>query len=229
MSSASKSSAPQADFFLVATPIGNLGDFSFRAVETLQKVDVIFCEDTRRSSKLLQHYEIQKSLQSCPYYRERSGVERISKILAEGNKVAYLTDAGMPGLCDPGAILIGEIRKAGYRVEVIGGVSALSYLIGLLGVELETFRFVGFLPAKRSQREKFFGLEVLEPTIFFESPHRMESTLQICAERKPSSRLSLAKEISKVSERLYEGTSGALLSEIKSWKGEWVGLVWPDS
>ena len=218
----------EAQFYLVGTPIGNLGDISFRAIETLKSVDLIFCEDTRRSQKLLNHYEIKKKLISAPYFRERSSVGLVEEILRSGQRAAYITDAGMPGLSDPGAILLGEIRKLGYRVEVIGGPSALTNFIGLLGVELESFEFVGFLPAKRAQRERFFSESLRIPKIFFESPHRLESSLMIIQEKKPLSKLCLAKELTKISEKFYEGSAAILLKSIESWKGEWVGLIWPD-
>ncbi|PIR23640.1 MAG: 16S rRNA (cytidine(1402)-2'-O)-methyltransferase [Deltaproteobacteria bacterium CG11_big_fil_rev_8_21_14_0_20_45_16] len=218
----------EAQFYLVGTPIGNLGDISLRAIETLKAVDLIYCEDTRRSQKLLNHFEIKKKLISAPYFRERKSVGLVEEVLRSGQRVAYITDAGMPGVSDPGSILLGEIRKLGYRVEVIGGPSALTNFIGLLGVELEKFEFVGFLPAKRAQRERFFSESLSIPKIFFESPHRLESSLLIIQEKKPLAELCLAKELTKISERFYEGRATSLLKSIESWKGEWVGLIWPD-
>lgn len=214
----------QARFFVVSTPIGNLGDMTFRAVETLKSVDVIFCEDTRHSIKLLNHFEIKKPLKSCPYFKERQVSGEVVEYLGEGKRVAYLTDAGTPNLSDPGATLVREVRKAGYPIEIIGGVSALTYFMAGLGEDLEAFSFIGFLPAKSAQRARLIEAGVSIPTMFFESPHRIESTLKIFKEIRPETRLVLAKELSKISERFFMGSATELLKNIPSWKGEWVGL-----
>lgn len=216
-----------AKFYVVGTPIGNLGDITLRAIEVLKSVDVIYCEDTRHSLKLLNHFSIRKPLKSCPYFKERTESEFIVDRLRAGESIAYLSDAGMPGLSDPGAILVGRVREAGLPVEVIGGVSSLTYFIAGLGVELSTFRFIGFLPAKTSQRQKWMSQPVSEPTIFFESSHRIEKTLLLFSEVQPAAQLVLAKELSKLSEAFFKGTPKDLLGTIRSWKGEWVGLWLP--
>jgi len=213
-----------AKFFVVGTPIGNLGDMTFRAVEVLKSVDLIFCEDTRHSLKLLNHFGIKKPLKSCPYFKERQVSGELVEALAAGKKVAYLTDAGTPNLSDPGATLVKEVRSAGYPIEIVGGVSALTYFMAGLGEDLESFSFIGFMPAKSAQRARLIQAGVSVPTMFFESPHRMESTLKIFAEERPAARLVLAKELSKISERFFMGTAVELLKNIPSWKGEWVGL-----
>jgi 16S rRNA (cytidine1402-2'-O)-methyltransferase len=110
----------KATLFIVGTPIGNLADMTLRALNTLKEVDVIYCEDTRRSIKLLNHYEIKKPLKSCPYFKERSQVAPILEHLTSGESIAYISDAGMPGLSDPGEILVDEVRKACFDVQVIG-------------------------------------------------------------------------------------------------------------
>lgn len=217
-----------ARLYIVSTPIGHLKDISLRALEVLKSVDLIFAEDTRRSAKLLNAYEIKKPLKSCPYFKERKGAGQIIQELKAGREVAYLTDAGTPNLSDPGAILVNEVRTADLPVEVIGGVSALTYFLAGLGHELESFRFVGFLPAKTAQVAKIVENGFHEPTIFFESPHRIERLLKIVAERKPDLKMSLAKELSKISEAFFEGIASDLINRIPSWKGEWVGLFWPE-
>lgn len=213
--------------YIVATPIGNLGDFSFRAKETLEKVDMIYCEDTRRTRKLLTAYEVSKPLKSCPYFKERQGAEEIVSRLQEGNNIAYVTDAGVPALSDPGAFVVEAVRKANLQVEVIGGTSALTHFLAGCGLELESFRFIGFLPEKKSRREVLFKTEFSEPTIFFESCHRMEKTLQLLGSQLPEMQVVLAKELSKISERFFYGTAEQLLQEIPSYKGEWIGLFLP--
>jgi 16S rRNA (cytidine1402-2'-O)-methyltransferase len=113
-------------------------------------------------------------------------------------------------------------------VEVIGGVSAVTYFLAGLGVELESFRFIGFLPPKTVQRERLFKEDCKEPTIFFESPHRVQSTLEILREQRPLMRLAFAKELSKISEAFFWGTAEEILKKVPSWKGEWVGLCLPE-
>lgn len=215
-----------AQFFLIGTPIGNLDDITFRALKILREVDIIYCEDTRRSLKLLNHFEISKTLRSCPYFKEKKSSEEILLELRAGKKVAYVSDAGMPGLCDPGAILISTVRNAGFAVDVIDGVSALTHFIALLGRELDDFHFCGFLPEKREKRRRFFETTSDKNILFFESKHRLETSLQMMAELSPERRLSLGKEFTKVSEAFFEGAPGELLRQINSWKGEWVGLWW---
>jgi 16S rRNA (cytidine1402-2'-O)-methyltransferase len=218
----------EARFFIVGTPIGNLGDMSLRALNILKEVAVIYCEDTRRTIKLLNHYEIKKPLKSCPYFKERSQVEPILNELKAGRSVAYVSDAGMPGLSDPGEILVDEVRAAGFKVEVIGGVSSLTNFIAGIGEELESFRFIGFLPPRRKDRAKVFSDGVQEPTIFFESPHRIESTLEILQETKPSSKLAFAKEMTKINETFFKGSPEEVVKSITSFKGEWVGCLFPE-
>lgn len=210
---------------VVATPIGNLAELSKRAEECLRGCDEVFCEDTRRSIKLLNAYEIKKPLQSVPYFRERKGADLLLDKLRQGLWVIYVSDAGVPGLSDPGALLVQAARKEGFLVEVVGGPSALTSFIAGLGHELGHFRFVGFLPPKSAQREKFFETSFEEPTIFFESPHRLQKTLEISAKKRSDLFFVLAKELSKVSESFFEGEADELLQKIPSWKGEWIGLV----
>ncbi len=214
-------------FFVVGTPIGNLGDMTIRAIDTLKSVDLIFCEDTRHSLKLLNHFEIRKPLKSSPYFKERKAATELLASLEEGKSVAFISDAGMPGVSDPGATLVAAVREKGIAVEVIGGVSSLTHFIAGLGVELETFRFTGFLPSRGIDRERFFDLAVQEPTIFFESPHRIETTLEILNSKCPQHFLILAKELSKISEGFYRGTPSDLVKQIKSFKGEWIGCIFP--
>ncbi len=216
-----------AEFFIVGTPIGNLDEITFRAVDILKKVDVIYCEDTRRTIKLLNAYEIKKPLKSCPAFREKKLLPEILKRLSDGENIAYASDAGMPGLSDPGAVLVHGVREAGVKVEVIGGTSSLTHFIAGLGVELSSFSFVGFLPARQIDREKFFAREFLEMTIFFESPHRLESTLAIIESKRPELRLAFAKELSKISEQYFFGTVSEIKKKISSFKGEWIGAILP--
>ena len=214
-------------FYVVGTPIGNLGEITLRALEVLKTVDVVFCEDTRRTIKLLNAYEIKKPLKSAPYFKENRASEDILQHLESGQSVAFVSDAGMPGLSDPGAIVVREVRSKGFKVEVIGGVSSLTSFIAGLGVELESFRFIGFLPPRLKDREVWLSKSIDEAVIFFESPHRIESTLDLLVERAAHCQLALAKEISKISEAFYRGTPEEVKKRITSFKGEWIGCLMP--
>lgn len=212
---------------MISTPIGNLGDISFRAVEGLRSLDVLYCEDTRRTAKLLNHLNIQIQKLSCPHFKERQRAKEIVQALHQGQVVGFVSDAGVPGFQDPGAILVEEVRAAGFPVEVIGGVSSLTHFISGLGRELDTFRYVGFLPVKKMARQKLIEGGFDEPTIFLESPHRIEKTLKEISDLKPNQLMVLAKELSKVSEKYFYGSAFELSQSIPSWKGEWIGIFWP--
>lgn len=215
------------EFFIVGTPIGNLGDMTLRAIEVLKSVDAIYCEDTRHSLKLLNHFEIKKPLQSCPQFKEKKSIDDLVSRLDRGEKIAFISDAGMPGICDPGAYLVRAIRNAGHKIEIIGGTSSLTSFLSGCGIEIESFRFIGFLKPRVIDRQRVFEKGFDEPTIFFESPHRIESTLHLLKDEFPKQQLILAKELSKVSEAFFEGTAVELLNSIKSFKGEWIGMALP--
>jgi 16S rRNA (cytidine1402-2'-O)-methyltransferase len=212
-------------FYVVASPIGNLGEISLRALDVLKSVDTIYCEDTRRSVKLLNHYQISKPLRSAPYFKEREAAEKIVTQLQAGQSVAYLSDAGVPGLCDPVATLVEQVRAAHLKVEIVGGVSALTSFIAGAGREISSFYFAGFLPPRVKDREDFFDTLIHPVCLFFESPHRIQSTLEILVKKTPEDDVILAKEISKISEAFYSGKPKDLAGLISSWKGEWVGAV----
>jgi 16S rRNA (cytidine1402-2'-O)-methyltransferase len=213
--------------YMVGTPIGNLQEMTFRAVEVLKSVDRIFCEDTRHSLKLLNHFEISKPLESCPYFKEEGKAQKLLEYLRSGEQVAFVSDAGMPGFSDPGWRLVRQAREAGFAVEIVGGPSSITSFIAGLPVELERFYFYGFLPPKSAARARLFASkEMILPMIFLESTHRMESTIRLWAEARPEIRLILAKELSKISEGFFMGTPEQILSAVRSWKGEWIGLAY---
>jgi len=211
---------------IIGTPIGNLKDLTFRALEGLKEADVIYCEDTRRTLKLLNAYEIRKPLKSCPHFKEKLVAKDVVERVRAGERVAYVSDAGMPGLNDPGSLLVAACREENLKVEVLGGVSALTHFVA---GEIPIFTFVGFLPSRIVDRQRFFSQPWTNPFIFFESPHRIESTLGLLKERLPSHNLILGKELSKISEAYFRGTPEALLKTIPSYKGEWIGVWFPDN
>ena len=214
---------------LVPTPIGNLGDITRRAIEVLQEADHIACEDTRHSKPLLNHLEISKPLISMHEHNEAKRAAEIVEMVKAGETIAVITDAGMPGISDPGYRLIQACLEEGVPFEVLPGPSAvITALIGS-GFPCHAFRFGGFLSVKSGKRrtalEQVF--ESGETGIFFESPHRIASTLAILAEIKPEARTCVARELTKKFETYHRGTAAELSSEFegKKAKGEIVLLV----
>src|SRR3989344_5500553 len=159
--------------YIVATPIGNLGDITFRAIETLKAVDKIYCEDTRRTSKLINHFDIKKPLESFHEHSEGK-IERIIEELKSGDKIAYLSDAGTPGINDPGGKLVATARKAGITVSPIPGPSSVTALLSVAGIAADKFCFMGFVPTKKG-RETFIKkmLSSENPVVFFETAPRL--------------------------------------------------------
>ena len=198
--------------YLVPTPIGNLGDITLRAIEALRGADVIACEDTRHSLRLLNHLEIRKPLVSYHEHNEARRTAELMERLREGATVAVITDAGMPGISDPGHRLLRACMGEGIAYTVLPGASAV--LTGLIGsgFPAESFYFGGFLPVKSGQRERELTLAVGrgETSIFFESPHRLERTLEACARICPERALCVARELTKQFEEYRIGTGAEL-------------------
>jgi 16S rRNA (cytidine1402-2'-O)-methyltransferase len=215
---------------LVPTPIGNLGDITRRAIEVLESADRIACEDTRHSMPLLSHLGISgKPLISMHEHNEARRAGEIVELVQQGETIAVVTDAGMPGVSDPGYRLVQACLEADVPFEVLPGPSAvITALIGS-GFPCHAFRFGGFLSVKsgkrRSALEQVF--ESGETGIFFESPHRIGSTLKILAEIKPEARACAARELTKKFETYHRGTAAELCAEFegKKAKGEIVLLV----
>ncbi|MEY2572942.1 MAG: rRNA (cytidine1402-2-O)-methyltransferase [Verrucomicrobiota bacterium] len=210
--------------YLVATPIGNLDDITLRALEVLKSVDLIAAEDTRHSGNLLRHFEIRKPLVSYHEHNEAMRSQELAERLAAGENVALITDAGMPGLSDPGARLIKRCIEQNLAFTVLPGASSiLTALVGS-GFSLEKFCFRGFLPVKSGQRERELraAAESKETSVFFESPYRIAKTLAACAELMPERQLCVARELTKKFEDFRRGTGAELLAhyEARPAKGE---------
>src|SRR5437588_7132754 len=183
----------------VATPIGNLGDITLRALEILKDVDLVAAEDTRHSGVLLKHYQIKKPLISYHEHNEAMRTAQLTERLAAGEKIALITDAGTPGLSDPGARLIRECIKRELPFTIVPGPSSiLTALVGS-GFSADKFFFGGFLPVKSGQRERELraAADRAETSIFFESPHRLIKTLTASAEIMPDRQLCVARELTK--------------------------------
>lgn len=215
--------------YLVATPIGNLGDITLRALEVLREVDVIAAEDTRHSGNLLRHCQIQKPLVSYHEHNEARRTAELIEDLAAGRKVAVITDAGMPGISDPGHRLLRACIERGLPYTIIPGAS--SVLTGLIGsgFSADAFSFRGFLPVKSGQRERELraAAEREETTIFLESPYRLLKTLTACAELMPERRLCVARELTKQFEEYRRGAPAELAAHYTAHpvKGEIVLVI----
>jgi 16S rRNA (cytidine1402-2'-O)-methyltransferase len=215
--------------YVVATPIGNLGDITLRAVEVLKDVDLIAAEDTRHSGMLLKHFGIKKPLVSYHEHNEAMRTAQLVERLAAGENVALITDAGTPGLSDPGARLIRECVKRVLPFTIIPGSSSiLTALVGS-GFPAEKFFFGGFLPVKSGQRERELraGAARDETTIFFESPYRLTKTLNACIDIMQDRQLCIARELTKKFEEFRRGTARELLAHYAKHpaKGEIVLVV----
>jgi 16S rRNA (cytidine1402-2'-O)-methyltransferase len=210
--------------FVVATPIGNLGDITLRAVEVLKSADVIAAEDTRRSGMLLKHFGITKSFVSYHEHNEAARTMELVERLGRGENVVLITDAGTPGVSDPGLRLIRECIKRELPFTIIPGPSSiLTALLGS-GFPTEKFSFRGFLPVKSGQRERELraAAERGETAVFFESPYRLTKTLAACIDIIPDRQLCVARELTKKFEEFRRGTASELLAHYQAHppKGE---------
>jgi 16S rRNA (cytidine1402-2'-O)-methyltransferase len=215
--------------YVVATPIGNLGDITLRALEVLKNVDLIAAEDTRHSGMLLKHFDIKKPLLSYHEHNEAMRTAQLVERLATGENIGLITDAGMPGLSDPGARLVRECIKRDLPFTIIPGPSSiLTALVGS-GFLTEKFYFGGFLPIKSGQRKRELRIaaERAETTMFLESRYRLIKTLGACREIMPDRRLCVARELTKKFEEFRRGTASELLAHYEAHqpKGEIVLLI----
>lgn len=214
--------------YLVATPIGNLKEFFPRAIETLQKSDIIACEDTRNTAKLLSFFKIEKKLISLREHNEVGVSLEVVKLLKSGIKVAYVSDAGFPAISDPGEILVQKCLENDINVSVVGGSNALLVALVASGLSTEHFYFHGFLKAKKSEREKeLIKLKEKEETlVFYESPHRIIETLKSMLNLFGNRKAVIARELTKVHEEYIRANLRELISADKdSLKGEMVIVV----
>src|SRR6266581_787852 len=215
--------------YVVATPIGNLGDITLRAIEALKSADVVAAEDTRRSGMLLKHFGIKKPFISYHEHNEATRTIELVERLGRGENVALITDAGTPGLSDPGLRLIRECIKREVPFTIIPGPSSI--LTALLGSGFSTdkFCFRGFLPVKSGQRERELRAAIgrEETAIFFESPYRLTKTLAACIDIAPDRRLCVARELTKKFEEFQRGTAVELLAHYQAHppKGEIVLMI----
>src|SRR5436190_4701703 len=193
--------------YVVGTPIGNLDDITLRAREALKAADLIAAEDTRHSGNLLRHFGIRKPLISYHEHNEAKRTAELTERLAAGETVALITDAGMPGLSDPGARLVRRCIELGLAFTIVPGVSAITTALVGSGFDMERFCYRGFLPVKSGQRERELREAAgrIETTVFFESPYRLIKTLTACTEILPHRHICVARELTKKFEEFRRG------------------------
>ena len=215
---------------MVATPIGNLKDISFRALETFQEADFIACEDTRHTLGLLTHYEISKPLISCRAVNEAAASEKIVKLLDEGKKIAYASDAGTPAISDPGSILVRMAREAGHTIVPIPGASAFGAIMSIAGTYDKTVVFEGFLSPKAGKRKRRLQelFDFGAGFVLYESPYRIVKLLADIAEIDSSRELIVGRELTKLHEEIIKGPASEVLQNFEkrlSIKGEFSVFV----
>ena len=226
---------PTSALYVVATPIGNLGDITLRALHVLNAVDGIACEDTRHSAALLRQFGIHKKCLALHEHNEVTATKKIISYLKQSQRWAYISDAGTPGISDPGAKLVSAVQQAGFRVLPIPGASALAAIVSVGGGALDhlqgRFQFIGFLPHKAKERDSVLNEINLSPqaTIFFESPHQIKaSLLALSTALKPEREIIIGRELTKKFESIAYLNAGALASWLDnstSLKGEFIVLV----
>lgn len=220
---------------IVATPIGNLEDITLRALRVLKEADVVLCEDTRVTGKLLKHYEIETQLKRCDAHKEARCAQDVVELLKEGTRVAYVSDAGTPSVSDPGAILVREVRRAlpDASIETIPGASALTAAIAIAGVTHTAFTFYGFVPHKKGRKTFFETVRDADiVAVFYESPHRIEKTFAALAETLSGEReVTVCRELTKLHEEVVSGSAQELVEYFvthrEKVRGEFVVIVSP--
>ena len=214
--------------YVVATPIGNLGDMSPRAIETLKNVSLIAAEDTRVTRKLTTHFGIETPLISCHQHNEKGRApEIVEKMLAEDRNVAVVTDAGMPGISDPGTELVRAAAEAGIPVVAVAGPTAFAAAVAVSGFDFSSFTFYGFLPRGSTElKDKLLDIgRKSEGAVFHESPHRVKALVTAIRDTLPGARLSVSCDLTKLHELTIRGTPEEILAALeaneKSEKGEY--------
>jgi len=221
-----------AALYIVATPIGNLKDVTLRALEVLRGVDLILAEDTRITKRLLEHYDIKKPILSYHQHSELKKINYILELLREGKNLALVSDAGTPGISDPGNKLVSEVLKdqklENIKIVPIPGSSVLAAVASISGLSMERFLFLGFPPAKK-KRKRFFDqiLNSKYPVIFYESPYRILRTLSELKDISPERNIIVCRELTKKFETIYRGRIDEVIKKISvdQIKGEFVVII----
>lgn len=215
------------DFYIVPTPIGNLKDITLRAVEVLKSADVIACEDSRVTQKILNHYDIKTKCVSYHKFNENERVGYFINLIKEGKKVALVSDAGTPLICDPGSVLVKELRKNHVSITSLAGACAVSTFLSQVSREGEDYSFVGFLPKSQSQINDLLTKYSHTNLVFYESPNRLLKTLEGVKSFDASARVAVGRELTKLFEEVFVGDVSDTIEHFKNniLKGEIVAMV----
>lgn len=221
--------------YIVATPIGNMEDITLRAIRVLGEVDMVFCEDTREGKKLLNHYKINKPVDSFHAKSDNSKTEKVIKLLDEGKNIALISDAGTPGISDPGVVLVKKIREVLPEVPIvtIPGPSALTAALSIAGLPTDEFIFYGFLPHKKGRETIFKEIAESKRTcVFYESPHRIMKTLGSLSTSLADNRMvAICRELTKIYEEVFRGAASKALQYYlenpDKIRGEFVVIISP--
>ena len=218
------------DFYIVPTPIGNLGDITLRAIEVLKSVDLIACEDSRVTQKLLNHFDIRTKCVSYHKYNEKERINEILETLKSGKKMALVSDAGTPLICDPGSVIVKELRKNGFSITSLPGANAVITFLSQVSRKNETFSFVGFLPKSHSQIENIAREYKNTDVVFYESPNRIIQTLEIIKKVRPQVKIAYGRELTKVFEEIIIDEIDNVINHLKAnvSKGEFVCMISAD-
>ena len=217
--------------YLVATPIGNLSDISMRAIETLKNVDIIACEDTRNTIRLLNHFEIKGHLTSYHEYNKIDKAYELCEKVKEGKNIAFVSDAGMPAISDPGYELVDIAYKEGVEVTVVPGASAVVSALAISGISSRRFAFEGFLPADKNEKKEILTelSQESRTLILYEAPHRLLKTLKELFEYMGNRNIAIVREITKLHEEVLKGRLAEIISDYESEKvairGEYVLVI----
>ena len=218
------------DFYVVPTPIGNIQDITFRAVEVLKSVDLIACEDTRVTQKLLNHYDIRTKCISYHKYNERERVGFFLKELNEGKKIALVSDAGTPMICDPGAVIIPELLKNGFSITSLPGACAVTTFLSQVPRYGEEFTFIGFIGRSQKQIEETVKARAANNMVFYDSPERILKTLECIKNVRGEVRVALGRELSKLFEEIVVNDISNVIKHFKDgMKGEIICMIYADS
>lgn len=216
---------------IVATPIGNMEDITLRALRILREADYVLCEDTRTTSNLLKHHGVRaKLLKRYDAHASEGAHNAIVADLLGGQSIALVSDAGTPGVSDPGVVLVRQARAAGCRIDAIPGPSAVTAAISIAGINGNQFSFLGFIPSKKGRETFFADLELYDhPVVFLEATHRITKALESLATRYPHATVHLGRELTKLHEEMLVGTPGELLATLTEkpvkQKGEFVLIL----
>lgn len=218
----------EVQFYIVPTPIGNLGDMTLRSIEILKSVDIIACEDSRVTQKLLNRYEIKTKTVSYHKFNEKERVQKFLKLLREGKSIALVSDAGTPMICDPGSVLLEELKNNNIKISALAGASALTTFLSQVPREGEDFAFVGFLPKSEGQIFAILQKFVHTNLVFYDSPNRLIKTLEAIKAFNSTAKVAIGRELTKIFEEIVIDEVQNVIEYYKNnvLKGEIVAMVY---